>query len=231
MKIVSVLTDKIYNVFFLLRYKLSKKKNYIYRGASCPHTNLRGHNVVFCRTQLNGCDIGEYTYIQADSKLLNTKVGRFCSIADNVRTGFGSHPTNMVSTFSSFYYDTTNELKYSFYSGKPLVELFKRSKEGGGKFIVAIGNDVWIGSHVLILDGVTIGDGAIIAAGAVVTKDVEPYAIYGGVPARLIRYRFPPDIINALIEDAWWNKDIKWIKKHFNDFSNTSDYVKTFKIK
>lgn len=226
MKKVSTILDRIYNAFFLLKYKLSREKNFLYRGASCSHTILRGHNVIFGRTQLYGCDIGEYSYIQADSKLSNTKVGKFCSIADNVRTGIGSHPTNMVSTFSSFYYDTTNELKYSFYSGKPLVELFKKSKDGGGKFIVTIGNDVWVGSHALILDGVTIGDGAIIAAGAVVTKNVEPYAIYGGVPARLIRYRFPSDIAKTLIEDAWWNKDIKWINEHYKDFLNVNEYIK-----
>ena len=93
---------------------------------------------------------------------------------------------------------------------------------GGGKFLAEIGNDVWIGSHVLILDGVSVGDGAIIATGAVVTKDIEPYSIYGGVPARLIRYRFSQERINYLLNFSWWNKDEDWLFNHIKEFSDTN---------
>ena len=94
--------------------------------------------------------------------------------------------------------------------------------------MVEIGNDVWIGSHVLILDGVTIGDGAVVAAGAVVTKDVEPYAIYGGVPAKLIKYRFPPKTIEMLLKMKWWDKEEKWIREHTEDFEDVERFTRLY---
>ncbi len=83
-----------------------------------------------------------------------------------------------------------------------------------------IGNDVWIGSNVLIIGGIKIGDGAIVAAGAVVTKDVPPYAIVGGIPARIIRFRFDKEQINKLLELKWWNKDDDWLIKNNYLFCN-----------
>ena len=81
-----------------------------------------------------------------------------------------------------------------------------------------IGNDVWIGTRSIINDGITIGDGAIIAAGSVVTKDVAPYAVVGGVPAKIIRYRFNDEDIEFLKKISWWNNDINWIKINFDSF-------------
>ena len=91
-----------------------------------------------------------------------------------------------------------------------------------------IGNDVWIGANAMILGGITIGDGAIIGAGAVVTKDIPPYAIVGGIPARIIRYRFPNDVINALLSSQWWNLSENILKSNIkvfqsNDFINHID--------
>lgn len=83
-----------------------------------------------------------------------------------------------------------------------------------------IGNDVWIGAYVNIIEGITIGDGAIIAAGSVVTQDVPPYAVVGGVPAKVIKYRFEQDIIEQLKKIEWWNKDQKWLKKNAHLFDD-----------
>ena len=91
-----------------------------------------------------------------------------------------------------------------------------------------IGHDVWIGANALILPEVTIGDGAVIAAGAVVTRDVPPYAIVGGVPARVIRYRFSPEMIDAFLEIKWWDWPLEKIKENFDLFYHPELFCKAF---
>ena len=94
---------------------------------------------------------------------------------------------------------------------------------------VSIQNDVWIGAGALLMDGVTIGNGAIVAARSVVTKDVPPYAIVGGTPAKLIRYRFDEDEIEFLEELQWWNKDLSWIEKHVGLFHDVQKFMKAIR--
>lgn len=119
------------------------------------------------------------------------KIGNYCSIARNVEIFLGgSHRMDWVSTFPfvKFY----SELNY-------LVEEF-----GVTNGDVTIGNDVWLGRDCKIMSGVTIGDGAVVATGAIVTHDIPPFAIVGGIPAKVIRYRFDKATIDALLESQWW---------------------------
>ena len=97
--------------------------------------------------------------------------------------------------------------------------MFKERLSIDGRSCI-IGNDVWIGNDVRIIGGITIGDGAIVGLGAVVTKDVPPYAVVGGVPAKIIRYRFEQDKIEELLRDKWWNKEEEWIKDNFIKYAN-----------
>ena len=130
-------------------------------------------------------------------------IGAFCNIsADNV-TVAGNHPISMVST---------NTFTYSKKIG--FVEHDKSISHIANTRKINIGNDVWIGANVILLPGITIGHGAVIAAGAVVSKDVPPYAIVGGVPAKLIKYRFESSIIDSLIKSQWWGWDDEKIKRH-----------------
>lgn len=145
--------------------------------------------------------LGRYSYFSNQFSIgdKRTTIGAFCSIAKDVKIGLTSHPTNWLSTHQFQYLgwqDINFSPKLSYVYSKP----------------VTIGNDVWIGDSAIILDGVCISDGAIIASGAVVTKDVPPYAIVGGVPAKVIRYRFPAPIIERLLATKWWEKDIELIK-------------------
>jgi acetyltransferase-like isoleucine patch superfamily enzyme len=127
------------------------------------------------------------------------RIGRFCSIAPDVLISLGGeHHTEWITTYSfSLLFDEAADLP-----GYPMT-----------RGDVAIGNDVWIGQGACILSGVTVGDGAVIAARTVIAKDVDPYSIVGGSPARLVRYRFPEAAITSLLELAWWNWSLPQIKQ------------------
>lgn len=177
----------------------------------------------FC--DISSSFIGQGTYLAEHATLRHTRIGRFCSIADNVRTGNGSHPTrNFVSTHPAFF-SPIKQAGFSFVD-RPLFGELPRVP--GSSFVVEIGNDVWLGSGVRLLDGVRIGDGAIIGAGAIVTCDVEPYAIYVGVPARRIRYRFSPEQISFLLDFAWWNRDLSWLQSNSKYFTDIESFYDRF---
>ena len=138
-----------------------------------------------------GTRIGDYTYINDGTLVGSARVGKFCSIGYYCNIGMHEHPTDFVST-SPFLYGVKN-----LFDAPPVWNDFARPP--------VVGNDVWIGSHATILQGVCIGDGAIVAAGAVVTREVPPYAIVAGVPARVLRMRFEPREIEYLLSLCWWD--------------------------
>ncbi len=161
--------------------------------------------------------IDGYSYIGDRSQIQNARIGKFCSIAPEVRVGLGRHPTNYVSTYPGTY-STRKSGAVSF--------------GGNGEFRehmpVSIGNDVYIGARAMILDGVDIGDGAVVASGAVVVKDVPPYAIVGGVPAQIIKYRFKSDIISGLLKIRWWDWEEAIIRRRIQVFTDPEAFVQEF---
>lgn len=160
--------------------------------------------------------IGDYTYISNNSHIANSEIGKFCSIGPHVQMGLGNHPTDtFVSTHPAFF-STKKQAQIAFTD----IDLFEETKK------THIGNDVWVGANAILIDGVSIGDGAIIAAGAVVTKDVPPYTIVGGIPAKTIKKRFSEDQINQLLTIQWWNKDPKWIKRNALRFQSIDTFLK-----
>jgi acetyltransferase-like isoleucine patch superfamily enzyme len=142
-------------------------------------------------------------------------VGHYCSIGPGAIVGLAQHPTqDFVSTHPKFYLE---------YPGVHPSFVSRDCFEGHVR--TTVGNDVWIGAHAMIKGGVSIGDGAVIGAGAVVTRDAEPYGIYAGVPARLIRFRFDEETVRILLQFRWWDRGDEWIAAHAEDFHDADAFV------
>jgi len=161
----------------------------------------------------SGCNIVDvkmerYSFCGYDCEIVNTEIGSFCSIANNVVIGGAMHPINWVAT-SPVFYEGKDSVKAKFSNHKR--DVTKKT---------IIQHDVWIGQGVFIKQGVNIGTGAVIGMGSVVTKDVLPYSVVGGVPAKLIKKRFEDKMINALLDSEWWNfsdEKLKYYAKWINN--------------
>lgn len=198
----------------ILEYKLKSifdKRKSITAIVICSELDktsaIRNH----CR--IYSSSVGRYTYIARDTLVQNTKIGSFCSISEGCNIGMPSHPTWMLST-SPVFLAGSNYLHTNFanveYNDCPQT---------------IIENDVWIGAGASIKSGVHVGNGAIIAAGAVVVKDVPPYAIVGGVPAKSLKYRFGQQVIEQLLDLQWWNWGEDRLSQDGARFSNVLEYL------
>ncbi len=190
------------------------------QGKCISNCKLDPTSHIYAGCEIYNCAIGRYSYISYNSKLINTKVGAFCSIADHVYIGGNEHPIEWVST-SPVFQNTKNSGSSTRFARHEIT----------APLCTEIGNDVWIGHAAIIKAGVKIGDGAIIGAGAVVTKDIPPYAIATGIPAKITRYRFNDDTIKELQEIAWWKLSNKELKELGPFITSPTTFIEEIKKK
>lgn len=174
---------------------------------------------IYGGVQVTHSTMGDYSYLSGNSRLIYANVGKFCSIGGNCAIGMGAHSLNYIST-SSIFTAKKNGTRIAWTRNSSFSEFNT----------VTIGNDVWIGQRVMIMYGVNIGNGAVIGAGAVVTKDVPPYAIVGGVPAKIIRYRFPAEVIDALEKSEWWRLPDDVLRRNIALFQKPLDLTDVQKL-
>lgn len=163
--------------------------------------------------------IGDYTYTMDDVTINYTEVGKFTSIASHVCINPVDHPMDRVTQHHMTYRGASYEL-----SETNDEEIFNWRR--GNR--VTIGHDVWIGHGATVMKGVHIGTGAVVGSGAIVTKDVAPYTVVVGVPARPIKQRFPQEIIDALFQIAWWDWSRELIKERFQELNDITSFVKKY---
>ena len=196
-----------------IKFIIGGLKNLFNPNISClafvsSNNHLDKKTVIYRNAKIRGSEVGAYSYISPNTVIENAQIGRFCSISDHCRIGMGTHNTNQIST-SPIFTQKVNGTKARWVDKNVNDSPFRK---------VRVGNDVWIGSRAMILGGVTDGDGAVVGAGAVVTKDVPAYAIVAGVPAKVIKYRFPDRLIELLMDFKWWYYPEDVLREHISRF-------------
>ena len=182
-------------------------------SAKLNDVKLGAYTEVGARTILQEVTMDDYSYVVNDAQITYTTIGKFCSIAAMIRINPGNHPMHRA-TQAHFTYRAS-----AYFEGEgDDAEFFAWRRAHH----VHIGHDVWIGHGAVVLPGRNIGTGAVVAAGAIVTKDVAPYTIVGGNPARVIKRRFTEAVADRLAELGWWDWDHETLRLALPDFRNRS---------
>jgi phosphonate metabolism protein (transferase hexapeptide repeat family) len=198
--------------------KLSEKPS-IHSTSIVRDSHLGSWTDVGANTYIVESSFDDYSYAAGDVMIIYSQVGKFCSIASHTRINPGNHPMDRVTQ----HHCTYRRIQYGFDEAddKAFFDWRRAAK-------CVIGHDVWIGTAAIILPGVQVGTGAVIGAGAVVTKDVAPYEIVGGTPAKPIRRRFPPDTVEKLLRTAWWDWDRQTLEERFDEFRDIHSFIEKY---
>lgn len=183
------------------------------RGTAIRNSRVPKTSKIEAGSQFVNSSMDRYSYCGYDCEIINTEIGSFCSIANNVIIGGAMHTMSWASTSPVFCKGRDSVTK----------KFSEFSRPNDKRTIIC--NDVWIGERAMIKQGVTVGNGAVIGMGAIVTKDIPPYAIVAGNPAKIIRYRFDEKVCNALNESNWWLLDDDSLKKCANQVTVPEIFV------
>lgn len=189
--------------------RLSAQEPFLHDDVQLTDVTFGRFNEIGKGSRLTNCTIGDYSYCDRHADIANAQIGKFANIASCVRIGAADHPLSTASCHHFLY----RSADY-WADAQDSVAFFHRRAER----IAVIGHDTWIGHGAMIKPEVTLGHGAVVGAGAVVTKDVAPYSMVGGVPARRLRLRQPPEIARRLIALAWWDWDHARLRAALEDF-------------
>lgn len=194
---------------------------HIHETAQVVRSQIGGWTSIGARTRMNESSFGDYSYCVDEVVINYAEIGKFCSIASHVCINPVNHPMWRVTqhhmTYRRASYGLADTDDEAFFN-------WRRSNR------VTIGHDVWIGHGAFVMSGVTVGTGAVIGSGAIVTKDVEPYTIVVGVPARPVRERFPRDVASRLLESAWWDWPRETLEARFEELNDVDLFLQKYGV-
>lgn len=212
-------TATIYQGARILESKLNDK-TIVGNYSRIDFSTLDSHSRVDRNNHLFHATLGRYSYTGMNTVIMHAKIAAFSSISWNVSIGGANHDYHRM-TQHSFLYNSYDDLR-----SKDILPPYDRFANS-----IYIANDVWIAAGAVITRGVTIGDGAVIGANAVVTEDIPPYSIVMGAPAKVIKYRFNRDIIEAMLDLKWWNWPVDKIKDNFHLLSEKPNLKKLINLR
>jgi len=199
--------------------KMLSEKPTIHPSSHIRKSQIGGWTAIGPNCSISESTFGDYSYLAGNVSMVWTDVGKFASIAAQTRINPGNHPTWRVTQHHSTY----RRIQYGFDTVED-AEFFQWRKDHR----CTIGHDVWIGHGVTVIAGKSVGTGAVVGSGAVVTKDIPPYAIAVGVPARVVKFRFPPDVVEKLMATQWWDWDRATLVERFKDLLDLETFLEKY---